>query len=118
VTAVGDVRCCATQEKYGRRGKKGDPERWLKGLLNRNLEDLSPEQFSKIIETLYTDGHGQQIALAWIAKEKLRAALNLRARTGRSQPPKRQVRDQFFAFYDWSPPGPDLAPARCSAASA
>jgi hypothetical protein len=31
---------------------------------------LSPEQFSKIIETLDADGPGQQIALAWIAKEK------------------------------------------------
>jgi hypothetical protein len=55
-------------EKYGRRGE-GDPEHGLKGLLNRNLEDLSPEQFSKIIETLNADGHGRQIVLAWIAKE-------------------------------------------------
>jgi transposase len=74
------VRRRATREKYGRRGKKGDPEYGLKGLLNRNLEDLPPEQFSKIIETLDADGQLQQIVLAWIAKEKLRAALNLRTR--------------------------------------
>ena len=67
-------------------GKEGDPEYGLKGLLNRNMESLSAAQFGKVIETLDADGHGQQIAIAWIAKEKLRAALNLRARFRRSQP--------------------------------
>lgn len=101
VKAAADVRRRATREKYGRRGKKGDPEYGLKGLLNRNLEDLSPERFAKVIDTLDADGHGQQIAIAWITKEKLRAALNLRARISRSQPCERQVRDRFSAFYDW-----------------
>ncbi|HEX9041360.1 MAG TPA: ISL3 family transposase [Trebonia sp.] len=101
VKAVGDVRRRATREKYGRRGREGDPEYGLKGLLNRNVETLSPEQFAKVIETLDSDGHGQQIAIAWIAKEKLRAALRLRARITRSQPGERQVRDRLFAFYDW-----------------
>jgi transposase len=53
------------------------------------------------IETLDGDAHGQQIAIAWIAKEKLRAALNLRKRITRSQPCERQVRDRLFTFYDW-----------------
>jgi transposase len=101
VKGVGDVRRRATREKYGRRGKEGDPEYGLKGLLNRNLETLSPEQFAKIIETLDSDPHGQQIAIAWIAKEKLRAALKLRERITRSQPCERQIRDRLFAFYDW-----------------
>jgi len=101
VKAVGDARCRATREKYGRRGRSGDPEYGIKGLLNRNLEDLSPGQFGKVIETLDADGHGQQIAITWIAKEKLRAALNLRARSSRSQPCVRQVRDRLFTFYDW-----------------
>jgi transposase len=101
VKALGDVRRRATREKYGRRGKKDDPEYGLKGLLNRNLEDLSPAKFSKIIEILDADGHGQQIALAWIAKEELRDALNLRARITGSRPCERQVRDRLFAFYDW-----------------
>jgi len=99
--AVGDVRRRATREKYGRRGKEGDTEYGIKGLLNRNLESLSPAQFARVIQTLDADGHGQQIALAWIAKEKLRAALNLRARFSRSQPCERQVRDRLFAFCDW-----------------
>ena len=101
VKAVGDVRRRATREKYGRRGKEGDPEYGIKGLLNRNLESLSPAQFARVIQTLDADGHGQQIALAWIAKEKLWAALNLRARFSRSQPCERQVRDRLFAFCDW-----------------
>ena len=108
VKAAGDVRRRATREKYGRRGKEGDPEYGIKGLLNRNLESLSPAQFAKVIETLDADGHGQQIALAWIAKEKLRAALNLRARFSRSQPCERQVRDRLFAFYDWCAQNEDI----------
>lgn len=101
VKATGDVRRRATREKYGRRGREGDPEYGLKGLLNRNMETLSPDQFAKIIDTLDADGHGQQIAIAWIAKEKLRAALKLRARITRSQPCERQVRDRLFAFCHW-----------------
>jgi transposase len=101
VKAVDDVRRRAAREKYGRRGKEGDPEYGVKGLLKRNAESLSPEHFAKVIETLDADGHGQQVLLAWIAKEKLRAALRLRARIRRSQPTERQVRGRLFAFYDW-----------------
>ena len=108
VKALGDVRRRATREKYGRRGKKGDPEYGLKGLLSRNLENLTPEKFEKVIETLDADGHGQQVLLAWIAKEKLRAALNLRARTTGSRPCERQVRDRLFAFYDWCAQNEDV----------
>jgi transposase len=101
VKAVGDVRRRAARGKYGRRGREGDPGYGLKGLLNRNLEALPPDQFAKIIETLDSDLHGQQIAITWIAKEKLRAALKLRAGVTRSRPCERQVRDRLFAFYDW-----------------
>ena len=108
VKVTADVRRRATREKYGRRGKKDDPEYGLKGPLSRNLEDLSPEKFAKVIETLDADGHGQRIAIAWIAKEKLRAALNLRARITRSTPCERQVRDRLFAFYDWCAQSEDI----------
>lgn len=101
VKTLGDVRRRAIREKYGRRGKSGDPEYGIKGLLTRNLENLSPDQFAKIIATLDADRDGQQIALAWIAKEKLRNALNLRARITGSTPCERQVRDRLYAFYDW-----------------
>jgi transposase len=108
VKALGDVRRRAIREKYGRRGKSGDPEYGIKNLLARNLENLRPDQFAKVIDTLDADADGQQIALAWIAKEKLRDALNLRARVTGSTPCERQVRDRLFAFYDWCAQNEDI----------
>jgi transposase len=101
VKTVGDVRRRAIRELYGRRGKSGDPEYGIKHLLEKNLENLSGEQFAKVIETLDATGPGQHAALAWIAKEKLRDVLNLRARVTGSVPCERQVRGRLFAFYDW-----------------
>ncbi len=101
VKTMSDVRHRAIREKYGRRGRSGDPEYGIKHLLERNLENLSPEQFEEIINILDGDLNGQQAAIAWIAKEKLRDALNLRARITGSTPCERQVRDRLFAFYDW-----------------
>ena len=101
VKTAGDVRRRAIREKYGRRGKAGDPEYGIKHLLERNLENLSPDDFAKIIDVLDASAEGQQVALAWIAKEKLRDALKLRARVTGSTPCERQVRDKLYAFYDW-----------------
>ena len=101
VKAVGDVRRRVVRARYGRRGRSGDPEYGIKGLLVRNLEHLSPDQFAKIIDTLDRGRYGQEIAAAWIGKEKLRDALNLRARVTGSVPCERQVRDRLFVFYDW-----------------
>jgi transposase len=101
VKTMSDVRRRATREKYGRRGKAGDPEYGIKHLMERNLENLSPEQFEKIINVLDSDREGQQAAIAWIAKEKLRDALNLRARITGSVPCERDVRGRLFTFYDW-----------------
>jgi transposase len=101
VKAVGDVRRRAVRGKYQRRGRSGDPEYGIKNLLVRNLEHLSPAQFAKVIDTLDADAAGQEIAAAWIGKEKLRDALNLRARVTRSTPCERDVRGRLFTFYDW-----------------
>ena len=101
VKAAGDVRRRVVRTRYGRRGRSGDPEYGIKGLLVRNLEHLSPAQFAKIIDVLGRDRYGQEIAAAWIAKEKLRDVLNLRARVTGSVPCERQIRDRLFAFYDW-----------------
>jgi len=109
VKTTGDVRRRAIRERYGRRGRAGDPEYGIKSLLNRNLENLSPEQFAKIIETLDASSEGQQAALAWIAKEKLRDALKLRARVTGSTPCERQVRDRLFTFYDWCAQHEDIS---------
>jgi transposase len=100
VQTAGNVRR-ATRGLYGRRGRSGDPEYGLKNLLARNLEHLTAEQFAKIIETLDASAAGQHAAAAWIAKEKLRDALNLRARVTGSTPCERNARDQLFSFYMW-----------------
>ena len=101
VKATGDVRRRAVRGKYGLRGRSGDPEYGIKNLLTRNLENLTAAQFAKIIDTLDADAAGQQIAAAWIAKEKLRDVLNLRARVTGSTPCERNIRDRLFAFYHW-----------------
>ena len=101
VKMTGDVRRRVVRGKYRRRGRSGDPEYGIKNLLVRNLEHLSPAQFAKVTGILGSDPAGQEIAAAWIAKEKLRHALNLRARVTGSGPCERNVRDRLFAFYDW-----------------
>jgi len=101
VKAVGDVRRRVVRARYGRRGRSGDPEYGIKNLLVRNLEHLSPGQFAKIIDTLDRDRYGQEIAAAWIAKEKLRDTLNPRARVTGSTPCEREARGRLFSFYDW-----------------
>ena len=108
VKAVGDVRRRVVRTHYGRRGRSSDPEYGIKGLLVRNLEHLSPAQFGKIMDTLGGNRYGQEIAAAWIGKEKLRDGLNLRARVTGSVPCERQVRDRLFAFYDWSAQHDDI----------
>jgi transposase len=58
VKTAGDARRRAIRELYGRRGRSGDPEYGIKHLLEKNLENLSPEQFEKIIETLDATAEG------------------------------------------------------------
>jgi transposase len=87
--------------KYGRRGRSRRPRVRHQEPAVPNLEHLSPAQFAKVTDILGSDLAGQEIAAAWIAKEKLRAALNLRARVTGSAPCERNVRDRLFAFYDW-----------------
>jgi transposase len=101
VKALGDARRRVARRKYGRRGRSGDAEYSVKRLLMRNVEHLSPAQFTKVIDTLGQDRDGQEVLAAWIGKEKLRDALNLRARVTGSTPCERDVRDRLFRFYDW-----------------
>jgi transposase len=101
VKTAGDVRRQVVRARYGRRGRSGDPEYGIKGLLVRNLEQLSPDQFAKILHTLDRNRYGQEIAAAWIATEKLRDVLSPRARITGSAPCERQARDRLFAVYDW-----------------
>ena len=108
VKMTGDVRRRAVREKYGRRGRSGDGEYGVKGLLVRNLEHLRPGQFAKVMDTLGGDAAGQEILAAWIGKEKLRDALNLRARITGSAPGERDVRGRLASFYDWCAQNDDV----------
>jgi transposase len=108
VKMTGDVRRRVVRGKYGRRGRSGDPEYGIKNLLVRNLEHLSPAQFAKVTGALQADPAGQEIAAAWIGKEKLRHALNLRARVTGSTPCERDVRGRLFACYDWCAQNDDI----------
>ena len=101
VKMTGDARRRVVRARYGRRGRSGDAEYGIKGLLVRNLEHLQAVQFAKVMDTPGRDRHGQEILAAWIAKEKLRDVLNLRARVTGSVPCERNVRDRLAAFYDW-----------------
>ncbi len=101
VKMTGDVRRRVVRGKYGRRGRSGDREYGIKNLLARNLEHVSPGQFAKVTGILQADEAGQEIAAAWIGKEKLRHPLNLRARITGSVPRERDVRGRLAAFYDW-----------------
>jgi transposase len=98
---VGDVRRRVIREKYGRRGRSGDPEYGVKNLLVRNLEHLSPDQFDKIIGTLGDDREGRQILLAWIAKEKLRDLIRLREPISGRVPSAEQLRHALYEFFAW-----------------
>jgi transposase len=90
------------------RGRSGDLEYGIKGLLVRNLEHLSPAQFAKVMDTLSGSRDGQEILAAWIAKEKLRDALRLRAAVTGSTPSERAVRGRLFAFCDWCARNDDI----------
>lgn len=108
VKMTGDVRRRVVRARYGRRGRSGDAEYGIKSLLARNLEHLTAAQFAKVTDTLGGDPHGQEILAAWIAKEKLRDVLNLRARVTGSTPCERDVRGRLFAFYDWCARNDDI----------
>jgi transposase len=60
VKMTGDVRRRAVREKHGRRGRSGDAEYGVRGLLVRNLEHLSAAQFAKVMNTLGGDRHGRR----------------------------------------------------------
>jgi transposase len=109
VKMTGDVRRRAVRQKYGRRGRSGDTEYRVKGLLARNLEHLRPDQFDKVMDTLGRDRHGQEVLAAWIGKEKLRDVLNLRARVTGSIPCERNVRDRLASFYHWCAQHDDIS---------
>jgi transposase len=53
------------------------------------------------LSTLERDEHGQQILLAWIAKEKLRDLIRLRPNISGQVPTAEQIRHALYEFLVW-----------------
>jgi transposase len=81
--------------------KKLGLPRPLHYMLRRNFEDLAPDHLDIILDTLDSDGDGEQIAAVWIAKEQLRRLLALRATKTGITPAPSAVRDRLASFYQW-----------------
>lgn len=95
------VRWRIVRAKYGRRGRKGDPEYGIKRLLMRNREDLTAEQFAKLWNTMADDDALSDLHVAWIAKEHLRDLLALRITRSHTTPPPSTARDRWAALLTW-----------------
>jgi transposase len=94
--AVTRVRQRLTRQALGRRGTTRDPAWANRRRLLRARERLTPEQFHRMWEEILTQEATGEL-LAWIAKEELRYLLSL-ARAG---PPRSEISNRLFAFYDW-----------------
>jgi transposase len=95
------VRWRIVRGKYGRRGRKGDPEYGIKRLLMRNREDLSDEQFAKLWNTMVDDPALADLHVAWIAKEHLRDLLALRITRSHTTPAPSAVREKWMSLLSW-----------------
>jgi hypothetical protein len=97
---VGDVRRRVTFEHYGRRGRAGDPEYVIKGLLVRGQEKLSKRARHKLLCALADLGDGgRQIGAAWRAKELVRDLLKLSPNRTGVAPTRPQIAAALEAFY-------------------
>jgi hypothetical protein len=98
---VNTVRRRIVRAKYGRRGRKDDPEYGIKRLLLRNLEDLRDEQVAKLWHTMADDPALTDLHLVWIAKENLRDLLALRITRAHTTPAPSVVRDRWSRLLSW-----------------
>jgi transposase len=97
-----EVRRRLTYERYGRRGRAGDPEYTLKNPLRRGKEKLSEAARNRLLCTLADLGDaGRQIGAAWRAKELLRDLVRLSpTRTGLATTRDKVAKalEAFFTF--------------------
>lgn len=96
---LADLRRRLAWAMRGRRGRKGDPEWDLRGLLRRNKEDLHPDQLDTLRRELVGMGtYGKQIYEAWQAKELLRDLLRLTFKHARVTPDRSAISQARYAF--------------------
>ena len=96
---LAELRRRCTWAMRRRRGRRGDPEWEVRGLLRRNAEDLTPEQREKLIATLTGVGtYGRWILKGWHAKEKLRTLLRLTAKHAHTGPDRHAISNARYEF--------------------
>ncbi len=95
--AVTRVRQRVTRQVLGRRGTTRDPAWANRRRLLRARERLTSEQFHRMWEEILTQEATGELLAAWIAKEELRFLLSL----ARTRPPRSEISNRLFAFYDW-----------------
>jgi transposase len=95
--AVTRVRQRVTRQVLGRRGTSRDPAWANRRRLLRARERLTSEQFHRMWEEISAQEATGELLAAWIAKEELRFLLSL----ARTRPPRSEVSNRLFAFYDW-----------------
>ena len=96
---LAELRRRCTWALRGRRGRRGDPEWEVRGLLRRNTEDLTDEQRDTLIATLSDVGtYGRWILAGWHAKEKLRALLRLTFKHAHTTPDRSAISAARYEF--------------------
>ena len=95
--AVTRVRQRVTRQVLGRRGTSRDPAWANRRRLLRARERLTTQQFHRMWEEISAQEATGELLAAWIAKEELRFLLSL----ARTRPPRSEISNRLFAFYDW-----------------
>jgi transposase len=95
--AVTKVRQRVTRQVFGRRGTTRDPAWANRRRLLRARERLTAEQFNRMWDDILSQEATGELLAAWIAREELRYLLSL----ARTRPPRSEISNRLFAFYDW-----------------
>ncbi len=95
--AVTRVRQRVTRQVLGRRGMSRDPAWANRRRLLRGRERLSDQAYERMWAEILAQEATGELLTTWIAKEELRYLLAL----ARTRPPRSEISNRLFAFYDW-----------------
>jgi transposase len=99
---LAQLRRRLTWAQRDRRGRKGDPEWEIRGLLIRNAENLTGDQRGKIERNLHWMGtRGRHIRAGWTAKELLRDLLHLTFKHAGHTPSRSAISNARHKFGAW-----------------
>ena len=88
----------------GRHGTSKDPAWANRRRLLRGRERLSDQAYSRMWEEILAQDATGELLATWIAKEELRFLLSL----ARTRPPRSEISNRLFAFYDWCTQNDDI----------